>query len=700
MAKALPDTAVTTAGMPVTINVLANDTGSGLVLTSFSNPTNGNLVFNSDKSFTYTPAAGFTGDDTFSYTVRDAAGTPATTEVTISVLADGEATVATDDSVEMIAGGSVIVPVLANDMAAGGGALEVIAVSAPGHGVVNVLADQSIRYVPQAGFIGIDSFVYTVLDEQGTTTSAAVTVKVLADNTTPVAANDSFDVVADTTTVLAILANDSDPNGGPLQIVGFTMPGHGSLVFNAADKTFSYTPDTGYEGQDQFTYTIRDNRGTSASAAVTLTVARAMASPVAVNDQVTTEAGQPVTLDVLANDSLPEGQAVGIIAVTLPFKGKLAFNANKTITYTPNAGFVGTDDFTYTIGNGQGGTAKATVMIEVTPASSANVYANGYAYRRRIVLPAAGASETTVNDIVVLFAETASWLKSVANGGKVVSAEGADLRFELTDGTKLDHEIELYDAEAGELLAWIRLPSWTLGEPLELSLFYGNPGQSTGEAQPTGVWRGYLARWRLPSGADATAQGRDLVPQGVADDSLLGSAARFDGNANLTLAEANWLNDLSALTVQTLIKPDAAMLGTTNGILVHGSPDSALWTNGLRLHYLAETSTGTSRVVNFSVRCTDGFAFTLSSGDQHTVNRRLIHGTWQSGGAPNLYLDGVTDTPSRREAGSGTTFPISGPLFVGDGWQGLIDEVRIADRALPAEWIAVEARNMLKPELS
>ena len=370
MLSAAPDSVVTTAATPVTINVLANDTGTGLVVTSFSNPANGSLVFNGDKSFTYTPAAGFLGEDTFSYTVRDASGTLATAEVTISVIANDGATVATDDFVEVVAGGGVIVPVLANDLAAGGGALQVIAVSVPGHGVVNVLANQSIRYVPQTGFIGLDSFTYTVIDEQGTTASATVTVKVVAENSAPIASNDAFSVVADTTTVLAVLANDSDPDGGPLQVVGFTMPSHGSLVFDVANKTFSYTPEAGYEGLDQFTYTIRDARGASASAAVVLTVARIVESPVAVDDQVTTEAGVPVIIDVLANDTLPAGQQVGIIAVTLPFKGRLDFNADKTITYTPNLGFVGTDDFTYTIGNGKGGTAKATVMIEVTGAMS------------------------------------------------------------------------------------------------------------------------------------------------------------------------------------------------------------------------------------------------------------------------------------------------------------------------------------------
>jgi hypothetical protein len=89
MVNALPETTVTTAGTPVTINVLANNTGNGLTITSFSNPANGSLVSNGDKSFTYTPVAGFVGEDTFSYTVRDTQGAPATAEVTISALTNG-----------------------------------------------------------------------------------------------------------------------------------------------------------------------------------------------------------------------------------------------------------------------------------------------------------------------------------------------------------------------------------------------------------------------------------------------------------------------------------------------------------------------------------------------------------------------------------------------------------------------------------
>jgi hypothetical protein len=696
----LSETVVTTTANPVTINVLANDTGSNLRITSFSNPANGSLVFNGNKTFTYTSAAGFVGDDSFAYTVRDAQGTPASARVTISVVPNTGATVATDDVVEVVAGGSVIVPALANDMAADDGALQITAISMPGHGDVNVLPDQTIRYVPQSGFTGIDSFTYTVTDGQGSSASATVTVKVLARNSPPIAAADTFPVEAGQPTLLAVLANDSDPDGGPLQVVGFTMPSHGSLVFNP-DRTFTYTPAAGFLGQDQFTYTIRDNRGASAVATVTLVVAEVSESPVAVDDQVTTEAGQPVTIDVLANDTLLAGQQVAIVAVTLPYRGKLAFNPDKTITYTPNPGFVGIDDFTYTISNGKGGTAKAKVTIEVTPATVTIIetYANGYGHRRHIVVPAQPDSAVTIEDGVVLVSEQDDWLKHTTHGGKVTSLDGADIRFEDVNGGKLDHEIEAYDPVVGRLLAWVRLPSWALASQLQLLLYYGNPAVVASESNPPGTWQGYLARWRLPDGTDATGEGRDLVPQGLAADSLVGEAARFDGNGNLMIAGTDWLTDLSAVTVQALVKPDASMLGSTNGILVQGLPDSTLSTNGVTLSYIALTSTGVPNVVHAKVNCSDGNAFVLSSANQQKAERQLIHGTWLAGNAPDLYLDGVKNTPSRSAARSGRT-SVTGPLYIGAGWQGLIDEVRLAGRSLPADWVALEARNMLTPELS
>lgn len=697
MAKALPDAVVTTVDTPITISVLANDVGDNLVVTSFSNPANGSLVFNADKSFTYTPLPGFLGDDDFSYTIRDAQGSPATAEVSISVIADDGRTIAVDDAVEVTTGGEAFIPVLANDLAAGNGTLQIIAVSMPSHGTVKVLPDQTIRYVPQSGFVGIDSFTYSVVDMQGEQASASVTIKVLAANSPPLAVDDLLTVGAGQTTVLAVLANDSDPDGGPLSIVGFTMPGHGTLAFNP-DKTFSYTPDAGYLGIDQFTYTIRDNGGASATASVTFTVIEISESPAAADDQITTEAGQPVTIDVLANDSLPAGQQTTIIALTLPYKGQLAVNPDKTLTYTPNAGFVGIDDFTYTIGNRKGAASTATVTVEVTAAAEASLFSNGYRYRRRIVLPSSAAEQTTVGDVVVLFAEEASWLKTMANGGKVSSPDGNDLRFELVDGSKLDHEIESYDPLTGKLIAWIRLPSWSLAQQFHLIVYYGNAAIDSSESNPAGVWQGYLARWRLPDGSDATGQGRNLVPQNVAAGMLLGAAASLDGTGQFDLDDTGWLDGLEAMTMQALVKPDASMIGGSAGILAQVASD--VGTPAIAFGYQAETAAGVSNVIYAEVNCADGIATAFSRADRQTSDRQLLHARWQSGIAPRLYLNGDLLKTSSSQARAGTMQAAGGRVEVGRNWIGLIDEVRITERALPAAWLAVEATNMLSPELS
>lgn len=711
MLSVLPDAVVTTLGTAVTIHVLTNDSGSGLTVTSFSNPAHGSVIFSSDQSFTYTPAAGFVGSDSFAYTVRDAQGTPSGAEVTITVAPNDGATRATDDYVEMIAGGNVVIPVLSNDLTATG-SLQLIAISVPGHGAANVLANQSIRYVPQSGFVGIDSFTYTVIDQAGTTTSATVTVKVLAENRAPLATGDAFTLEAGQTAVLAILGNDSDPDGDPLQVVSYTMPGHGSLVFNA-DKTFSYTPNAGYEGADQFTYTIRDNRGASASASVLLNVVETAEQPTAADDHVTTEAGVPVTIDVLGNDGLPAGQEIRIVAVTLPFKGKLVFNLDGTITYTPDTGFVGFDDFTYTIGNDRGGTARARVTIEVTPAVEASTYANGYSYRRRIVVPASSARGGSHENFPLWVELSGAWLKSTTNDGKVVSADGRDLRFELEDGTKLAHEIERYDAGAGELGAWVRLPEFAADQPTVVLLHYGKAGLAGSEADPAAVWQDYLAVWHLPGGEDVTSAGRSLAPTGtIADvtDGLGAGALALNGNGVLTIDDTSWLRDLPALSVQ--MRSKAASTGHDQGQLAAGPAVFSSNDGDLIIRYqsVGYGATQPQNLLHSSITTTAGKLRNSSPADTQSSDWQSIALVWQSGESQSsLYLEGAKVQPSFTEtisSGSATT-QISGPLYLGastrdsaaGGWVGLVDEVRFRPSRLADAWIAAEHLNQSAPAL-
>lgn len=88
--------------------------------------------------------------------------------------------------------------------------------------------------------------------------------------------------------------------------------------------------------------------------------------PLADNDVATTTPNTPVTINVLGNDSDPDGDPVQVVSVTQPANGRVVINADGTITYTPNPGFRGPDTFTYTISDGRGGTDTAMVTVNFT----------------------------------------------------------------------------------------------------------------------------------------------------------------------------------------------------------------------------------------------------------------------------------------------------------------------------------------------
>ena len=88
-------------------------------------------------------------------------------------------------------------------------------------------------------------------------------------------------------------------------------------------------------------------------------------APNAEDDFATLAKNKPVTLDVLANDDDPDGNTLAVTSVTHPDHGTATINSDGTITYDPTNGYKGTDSFTYTISDGQGGSASATVSLEI-----------------------------------------------------------------------------------------------------------------------------------------------------------------------------------------------------------------------------------------------------------------------------------------------------------------------------------------------
>jgi len=268
-----PDIVVTPADTAVVIAPLANDSGDGLLLESFTQPAHGLLVAHPDATLTYTPAPGFTGVDSFTYTVRDAAGATATGTVTISVLAPNRPPVANDDEADTAAGTAVEIPVLANDSDPDGDALRLVAIGTPAHGTASFVAPDRIRYRPQPGFSGIDRFGYTIGDGNGGIATGNVTVRVAGANRDPVAAGFEVETTDGTPLVLDLLARASDPDGDPLRLVALGVPQHGRITVNP-DRTVTYTSQPGWSGTDSFDWTVGDGRGGIATGTVRVRVVR------------------------------------------------------------------------------------------------------------------------------------------------------------------------------------------------------------------------------------------------------------------------------------------------------------------------------------------------------------------------------------------------------------------------------------------
>lgn len=387
---AVADLATTSELVPTTIAALANDVdpnlGQGDILTvvGYTQASNGTVVLNSNGSFTYTPNAGFSGVDTFTYTISDDAspwhihglaglfgrgGHASTAAVTITV---GEAPVnvapvARPDSATITQGsGPTTINVLGNDNDADNDPLTITDVTQPENGTVT-FTTTGVSYAPDETFAGTDSFTYTVSDGT-TTTVGTVTVTVtpvIVVNAPPTAVDDNVSTAEDTTINIDITANDTDPEDDPLQLTAVSSAGNGTVAINGA--TVTYTPNPDWHGIDTFTYTISDGEHED-TATVTVVVIPVNESPVANDDSVSLPQGSGSTLiDVLANDTDADNAPtpLQVTGVTQPANGAVT-PSSTGLSYTPNAGFSGTDTFTYTITDGTS-FDSATVTVTVTP---------------------------------------------------------------------------------------------------------------------------------------------------------------------------------------------------------------------------------------------------------------------------------------------------------------------------------------------
>lgn len=370
---AVDDSATTDENTPVTIAVTSNDSdpfGAVLTILSTTQPSNGAAVI-SGTSVVYTPAPGFTGVDTFTYTVQGTEGT-ATATVTVTVVDVNEPPVAVNDAYTTAEDTPLTIAapgVMVNDSDPDAGdTFTASLVTGPSNGTVTQNADGSLVYTPAANFSGTDTYTYRVRDAGGLDSNVAtVTITITPVPDPPVAVDDSYVVAEDSVLTInapGLKVNDSDPDTpvGDLTVTLVTGAQRGSLTLNA-DGSFVYTPFPDTAGSDSFVYRLSDGNGSS-TATATIAITEEPDPPVAVDDTATTSEDTAVTINVLGNDSDPDTPTLTLQSVTQPANGTAVIQSGQ-VSYTPADGFNGQDTFTYTITDGTS-TATANVVVTVT----------------------------------------------------------------------------------------------------------------------------------------------------------------------------------------------------------------------------------------------------------------------------------------------------------------------------------------------
>lgn len=260
------------------------------------------------------------------------------------------------------------IDVLRNDVNRDSAQLQVTRVGRARSGRVSISDSGKVKYEPDAGFIqGTDTFTYTVGAVGKVFESIdAVTIVLNPPGGEVIAVDDTAATLEDRSVTFAIIDNDvNNAAGTQLSLMG-VVPDQGLVVVNP-DDTVTYFPQANMNGTDVFTYIVGNGELGAATGVVTVTIQAVNDPPNAVTDVATTAEDSAITIDVLANDTDVEGDALSVVSAGQGRNGSAVVNANGTVTYTPNPQYYGIDRFTYVLRDAQGADDIGIVVVNVTP---------------------------------------------------------------------------------------------------------------------------------------------------------------------------------------------------------------------------------------------------------------------------------------------------------------------------------------------
>ncbi|WP_448604511.1 tandem-95 repeat protein [Thermoleptolyngbya sp.] len=588
--------------------------GDALTYQIVTAPTKGVVTITNAATgaFTYTPNANVNGADSFTYRVFDGTVYSSPATVTVAIAPVNDAPQAADGSLTTTRNQPQSGTIAAADV--DGDPLTYSVVTAPANGTLTSFdaATGAFTYLPNAGYVGSDSFSFQANDGSSAPNAlsnvATVNITVNFGNNAPVA--NGGNLVTDEDTAIVGTLSGADGDNDPLTYVIATGPSQGSLTaFDSSTGAFTYTPNANANGSDSFSFRVFDGYAESDPVTVTITITPVNDVPVANAATLNTRTGKTETGVLTATDV--EGDPLSFSLVSPPANGTVTIINALTgeYTYTPNAGFSGSDSFTFRANDGTDDSAPATISITVDP-NSAPV-ANNSSLTTRVNVDRAGMLVATDPDgdpmrfsIVTAPSHGTVVITNTATGAYVYTPNpgysGTDsFAFRANDG--------IFDSAPGTVsvvVAANQAPALTSPLPrrgatekqlftaqIPVNAFVDPDGDSLtyaatlADGSPLPAWLAFNPATRTFSGTPANAHVGTLALRVIATDP---SGAQGEGTFTLTVLNVNDapvlqkpISDQTAVTgkgfslvldADTFVDVDAGDTLTYTARLSNGSP--------------------------------------------------------------------------------------------------------------------------------
>jgi len=321
--------------------------------------------------------------------------------------------------------------------------------------------------------------------------SQGVSVSLTTPDLLPVANTDSYTAVQDTpltvTASAGVLSNDTDADGDTLAASRINIPAHGTVTLNS-DGSFTYTPYPGFVGQDSFTYKADDGYNQSKLGWVLINV---ITPPTATDDNYVAVKGKTLIVTapgVLSNDTTTSDQPMTAVKLSDPTHGQVILNTDGSFNYTPDAGYAGTDSFSYKANDGYADSNSATVTLTIDepPVVVTHSYTVSQGSVLGIAAPGLLAGASSVNGYTL----SAKVATNPLHGTVVVNSNGAFTYTPTASYDGIDHfNYVANDGYADSTPATVTIT--VIGAPVVLPVAYTVNQNSTLTIDAPGLLTGY-----------------------------------------------------------------------------------------------------------------------------------------------------------------------------------------------------------------